>query len=784
MYSLYFIARNNLKKKKSDVVVLTGLITLAALLLYISVFVLSNIGKVVDKAYELTNAADWYSLNTETAAEDMDEIFAGRREVESFEETPVYFVPNSGFSINGVKMETEYMFLLAPMEEERNICRLYPAYEGELSDDEIILPYYIKNTFGVRKGDAFGLMVEGQAYEFKIAGFQEDPLFANPMTVSAYKCYITGKRAEEMAAKEDVVLPYMEYKAKLADGTDSNRFLVEISDEINEKIPEAAQSFQFSFIWDSMRYGDTMMASIGMGIVLVFATLLTGIALIITRFSIGNFCEMNLKNIGVLRASGYKESQLTGSFVMEMLLVSVTGCAIGLCISALTGGFLGELMSAVMGLSWNQGFDFKSAAVVLAVCIPMTLLVAWHSSRKCLKISILDALRQGIATHNFHKNYFPLEKSGQPLALNLGLKSIFYAKAKNLGILLIVMALGTVCCIGFGMYQDFAADTDNMLRLVGVETGDAAYLGEDLEAFGKEVETCSYVEKVLYESSGDIKLAYDGREESVTCDFWDHPELIENENVLAGRIPEFDNEIMLSVVICEQLGIEIGDVVYVKGSGKETDYILSGIDQKINNMGRKALMTTEGGERLNGSVSCSQLCVYGKEGILGEELVELLNSDYPGRAAINAAKMAEETLWVVTLVIGLLCGVFVAVTVFVVCLVVSLLLKTKIIREKKNYGVYKALGFTTGQLLMQTVLSSLPVIAAGAVLGSLLSDFVSKPFIILCLKIIGIYQYQISVSGIFKIITVAIISVAGLLAAVLTGMRIRKIEPVKLLAEE
>ena len=67
MYSLYFIAKNNLKKKKSDAAVLTGLIILAALLLYIGISTLSNMGKVVNKTYELTNAADWYMLNSAAA---------------------------------------------------------------------------------------------------------------------------------------------------------------------------------------------------------------------------------------------------------------------------------------------------------------------------------------------------------------------------------------------------------------------------------------------------------------------------------------------------------------------------------------------------------------------------------------------------------------------------------------------------------------------------------------------------------------------------------------------
>lgn len=786
MYPLYFIAKNNIKKMKNDAAAITGLIALAVFLLYTSISTLSRMGKVVDKAYELTNAADWYMLTSEETAEGIEEILENRSEVESYEKTPVYAAAKAGIIAGEEKAESDYSIMLAPIEEKRNISRLYPAYEKKLADDEILLPYYMKTAFHLKEGDGFSFEMNGVRYDFTVAGFHEDPLFANPLNVTIYKCYVTKNRALEMTEDESGMLLHMECKAKLKEGVDANRFYLDISDKINERSQEAEQTllFHYSFTWETMRFGDIMAANIGMGIVLIFATLLIGIALIIIRFSIGNFCEMNIRNIGVLRAAGYRENQLIGSFVMELFLISLAGSIGGLGISGLAGGFLGELLSSIIGLSWNQGGDPKSAAAVMAVCISVAMAVAWHSSRKCMKISILDSLRSGIADHNFQKNYFPLEKSRQPLAMNLGLKSLFHSKTKNAGILLIVMLVDIVCCIGFGLYQDFAVDADNLMKLVGVELGDVFYLGEDLDAFGQELEKRPEVEKVLYGSNGDVKLVYGDKELSADCDFWNRPDLLENESIISGRLPEVDNEIVLSVVICKELGIEIGDVVYVKGSGEEMDYILCGIDQKINHLGRKALMTAKGGERLNGGFTSGQICVYGREDVSGEELAELLKEAYPQRDMAEGEKMSEETLKSIILIMKLLCIIFVTVTVFVVSLVVFLLLKTKIIREKKNYGVYKALGFTTGELLMQTVFSSLPVILAGALLGIVLCDFAAGPLAGVCLRSIGIYQYQLCVDGIFKVITVAFITGTALLVSVLTGIRIRKIQPVSLLMEE
>ena len=56
------------------------------------------------------------------------------------------------------------------------------------------------------------------------------------------------------------------------------------------------------------------------------------------------------------------------------------------------------------------------------------------------------------------------------------------------------------------------------------------------------------------------------------------------------------------------VGIEGEDIIYVEGTGERKDYIVSGIDQKINNMGIKALLNYKGAERLNGN--CTTVCIF------------------------------------------------------------------------------------------------------------------------------------------------------------------------------
>ena len=784
MYRSLFIARNNLKKKKGDAAVLSILTAIAVLLLYVSLHAFMNMGKIVDRLYDKCHTADWYMLNLADNVEGIEDFFLNCDQVEGFEATPAYLTTSGKYGLKE-KAENSYYFLLASVDEPRDICNIYPEPEGTLLKNEILLPYYFKSAFGCKEQDVIRLSFGSEEeYAFRIAGFVEDPLFANPLNISLYKCYLSDEMLQELAKKEQELVPYVEYKVKLEEGESSLDFTREISSDLNKALPHVDDAFNFSFAWEAMRGGDMMMSMIGMGIAMVFAVLLLVIAMAVIRFSIGNFCDMNLKNIGILQASGYTASQITQSFVMEMGIISVFGSLAGVLLGVVTGPAMGQLLASVMGLTWSAGFDFFSAGTAALLCICLTLLITWASAGKYGRTPILDALRGGITAHNFRKNFFPLHKSRQPLLLALGMKNIFGTRLKNMGIIFVVTLLGFANCVGFYMYQNFVREKEMLLKLTGMEFGEAGYVGEGLDELGKEIETFPQVEKVTYGSSANVIVYRKDQSAEVTCDFWMEPEKNENEMLLEGRLPEYDNEIVLTTSICDCIGARVGDTIYVEGTEGKKDYILAGIDQKINNMGRKALMCYEGAKRLNGSCATKMIYIYAKEGCSGKELLEILSKAYPDREVTDMEKASGDSLASVSNVIGLTCVVLVTVTVLAVVLIVFLLIKTKIVRERKNYGISKAIGFTTWQLCRQTLYSNLPVMAAGSLAGCILCRVAGESIVVACLSFCGIKKCQIRTEPFWMLVTVALLCLTAAFVTLLCCRRIRKIEPVKMLVDE
>lgn len=786
MEALWFISGNNIKKKKRDIAVLFFLIALAALLLYTSISVFAGLNSMLDQAYDRAHTADLIYI-TSQGGDRIPDIFKAQEEVVEYEASEcLFFVSGDYRSEKEEQSEQSSMFVLGRIEEERTISTLAGSEDAAVRKDSILLPYYLKASGGFAVGDPFYLTIGETELEFEVAGFVEDPLFATPLNVNAYSCYISSARMEELL-KEDEVMRAGQgtcYKVRLNAGADRIAFDHKISQILVAEVPELGNSINLGMNWGTMKGGVAILSKISMGVMLVFSLLLITVALIIVRFSIHNFMEMNRKNTGILQAAGYTTRQLQGSVMLEMALIACLASFTGILLGILGSGLIGSIQGMMLGLSWNQKFHAGAVIGTLAVLMIIVPGVAWLCGNAYRKTSVLDALRGGISTHNFKRNPFPFEKSRLPGAFVLAGKHLFGEKGKTLSVFCIVTLLSFSVCTGFGLYENFGIRKDNLLKIVGVEAGDILVTGEGVEKAAAEFETWDGMESVLYYGNTSVHIESADAETEVTCDYWRDPETLHNEVLVQGRLPKYENEIVLTTSIAKLLRVEPGDIVYVTGGEERLPYVVSGIDQKMNNMGLKAMMCEAGAKRMNDTVELVQIFCYLEDGVTVAEMSERILAQFPGLSVADSEKQVENTMKMIVFVMAAICAVFVLITLFVVVLVEVLLIKSKLIKERRNFGIWKALGFTTAQLIVQTMLMNLPVIAAGAVLGAVLSGFLFEPLVVVVMAFCGIRQVDMAVPPVWMLIAIAGIVLVALVTSFLSSVRIRKIEPVTMLMEE
>lgn len=792
---LFLIARDNIKKKKGNAAILFLLVALATLLLYTGISVLSNMNRVIDNRNKVVNGADYFLLTMNAHTDEIETILNQRKETAYEEKEKVIHASGVKF-YDGEETEQEadqLDFFFLNREADRKLSTIQLIDEGEKwKTDSIILPYYMEAGLGYKTGDIIYLNYQGQTYTFEIYGFTEDVMFSTPMNMSAVKCFISSENFQAYGKEwgnEGTI-----YRTKLRGGYDTENFEETISMILKEKIPDFTYTVNWSLSYDIMKYGTSVTANMFMGVLTVFSILLIFISLIIVHFNVSNSIEMNIKNIGMLEASGYTSRQMIIATVLEFMIISVLGAGAGLFGATCSANYIGGILSASIGLRWEMGFDLRSAVFSIALAIVLMLLAVLICARRYKKIAPLDALRNGIYAHNFRKNRIRLDTVRLPLNLAIGIKNIVYHKKKNIVVCLMIVLLSFCANEAVVIYQNFAIEKDKMIEITGFEMPDITVdvNGEDIGSLPEKVKeikqkaaSADGIHQIIEYSAEDISCRYGDNKVTVNCDIYDDTKDLKIDNVIDGRRPEYDNEIMLTTLMMGKLGAAVGDVVYLEMNGVSKDYLVVGLSQGINHLGRKGMITKEGMQRLNPGVIPASLYLYTDNNSdlnsVMDQLQEILADE--SVTITNYQNYVSATMESIVAVMKVLCIVMMTAVILVIAMVLMLLIRMQSVRDQRQIGIYKALGYTTGQLMIQMTMSYIPTVLAGAVLGCILAWFGVNPSFILCLGMFGIKRCSMYISIVYMGGIIFGIVLWAVLIAILSSAKIRKIVPWEMMQE-
>ena len=139
-------------------------------------------------------------------------------------------------------------------------------------------------------------------------------------------------------------------------------------------------------------------------------------------------------------------------------------------------------------------------------------------------------------------------------------------------------------------------------------------------------------------------------------------------------------------------------------------------------------------------------------------------------------------------------GVYVSLMTMIVIAILALsaiivafvlyLLRITLNNKQRDYGILKSLGFTTGQLILQTALSFMPTIILSAIAGLIVCSLIINPLTALFLSGIGIVKCTFTVPVGFIVAAGAGLVLFAFATVCLLSLKIRKIAPRELLCGE
>lgn len=780
MRKLFLIARSNMRKAKGQAAAIIVLILLAAMLLnlwlMLSMDYKANFDRYHDKlnAEHVTLAVDdadgrVYGFLTETLAKDAA--------VKEYRLDKCMHMVGT-FPYNGGEMNGQFIFMDRQTAISRSIGKAEIVEEGKFTSG-VYLPMLYKSD-DHRIGKTIELTIGSRPVTYTVCGF------FNSVMMGSHNCALTQiiltqdkyAELEESNYAFQTTLCSMRLNEKSTNLT----YEAKIKAIVSESFPNTQMVSNCYDIVAQSRYISQGICSAIMSVMAFFVLL---IALVVIVSNIINYIQVNIKNLGALKAVGYTSKQLVSSLLLQFLGLTFIAALVGAALSYALFPAINIMMIAQTGIPYAIRFLPLPVIISLIILGGAVALSVWFSARRINKIEPITALRSGVRTHNFKRNRVPLEKTKAPLNLALALKTTFSEIKHNITVCITMLVLSLVVVFSGLMIENIIVDMTPFLNLIVGETADSAInvQTEIEDDFLEVLNSDSRTEKVYLYTSLNVSHVGGAELMATLCD--DFSKVNNQSVVFKGRFPRYENEIAIAAKYAKEKGFGVGDEIEITANGKTEKYLISGFTQITNNLGRDCLLTRQGYARLGEIINVTYY-INLAEGVDIDAFNEEMKWNFEGN--VNTVINVNATIGAAAGVyVSLMTIIVIAILILsavIIAFVLYLLVRTMLNNKKRDYGILKSLGFTTKQLILQTALSFMPAIILSTVVGIIVSCLVINPLLSLFFSSLGIVKCTFDIPIVFATIAGIALILLSFGIACLLSLKIKRIAPRNLLAVE
>ena len=123
------------------------------------------------------------------------------------------------------------------------------------------------------------------------------------------------------------------------------------------------------------------------------------------------------------------------------------------------------------------------------------------------------------------------------------------------------------------------------------------------------------------------------------------------------------------------------------------------------------------------------------------------------------------------------------ITVLIVVLILYVIFRSMLTGMKTDLGIYKAMGFTSGQLMTRTVAGITPIVFIGAVASALLGILYLPAMLDGIFGVLGAMKNNFEIPVFLLIVMSVILTAVNVIIGMLLCRPIKKIDPYSLIKE-
>ncbi len=780
MKKYFLIARSNLRRTKGQTVATAVLVFITALMLNLWLMLSMDYKSNFNRYHDKLNAGH-VTLAVGSSDNKLKNFIS--KTLDNDSRTTQYcisdaFANNASFGYNGGEISTSFVFLNKQEAINRTVEKI-EIVEDSSYKSGIYLPVLYSTDKNIQPGKKISLKIGNITADYTICGF------INSVMAGSHNCImctalLTDDKYKELEEKE-WTRKALFTSVRIKDKTESDDFEASLKNSITSEYPGIDTASNSYILVSSSRYISQMICS---GIICVMAFMTAFIAFVVISSNVINYIQKNMKNIGVLKAGGYKSSQIICTLLIQFLYVTLLTSAAGAGFSYCLFPYINTMMASQTGIPYKIKFLPLPFLLAIAFIAGTVFAAVWFSSHRIKKIEPVVAIRHGIQTHNFKRNHIPLENTHMPLNTALALKTTFSGIKQNIIVCTTMLVLSLVIVFSGLMIANVIVDMEPFINMVAGETSDSSISipADSSERFLQIIEKDKRVEKIYFYYT--VETRHSGNAVLMATLSDDFSKLNNQDICIEGRFPKYDNETAVAAKYAKEKNLKIGSEIILEADGKEEKYIISGFTQISNNLGKDCMLTCDGYKRMAGLVNeCYSVNLEDGTDIdkFNKEIADKIGN---GVQSVNIKAVIDSTATVYVSLMAIIVAGIIILSLIIVIFVMYLLVRTMLNNKKRDYGIMKAAGFTTGQLIFQTAASFMPAVIISTAAGIILSSFIINPLVAFFLNGIGIVKCTFKVPVAFNIAAGTGLVIFTFLAVCVMSFKIRKNAPVELMAGE
>ncbi len=656
--------------------------------------------------------------------------------------------------------------------------KLIGKYEILESDGKsgAYLSYVFKVGAGCSIGDTVTVTIGSQSTSFRIAGFY------NNIDTGTTNCSDTALLLTDDCYDDIENFGATSYRVsiRLRDMSKADIIESEINGVVSSTLPTLLLVASSSIRkLSTARYVTT---TIFKAIIVVSAVVIIAVLLTIIAITLSNYIRSSIKNLGILKAIGYTSDILIISVVCEFAVISLIMSAVGVTGSYALLPVINNAMEQQVGIPYHVHFLPKEAVLATLICTGIVIITAFFTVLKIRSILPVNAIRDYRTKVN-KTSCFSLAKSNLSLNTSISLKNWMSGKARNVVIFIFIGIVAFNVGFACATYQNIIINNEDVMKMVCGQMTDSV-IGVDAsheQLLKDELSDNEDVDRYYMFSINTVAPSGMPRMAAYVID---SAEYIDAQHVcINGRIPSSDHEIAINGAYAKQNGLKTGDTIIFKQEDEDVRFTVSGIIQGAYSSGRDCFITRDGYTRF-AVLKDIRYYVDLKNGVDIDTFNSSIGENCDVMYSINYRRNVNEIAGSYTIILKLTTVIVVVLSFAITGFILYVLLNVLLSGRKREYAIYKALGFTTGDIIYQTVVSILPTSVIATIAGLWISRTGAASVLTLALNGIGIFSFGTPTK--ISYLTGAGIALISfiIICSILLSYSVRNITPHKLFTNE